>query len=130
MVGRLIWSFASRFFPRSVAPWNVSNKSGPKQHVEKRRDFFLLCKIRTENFLGHCDVERYVGVNNWCWGLSGQVVVATSISTVPSALAFRSPTGPSTVLLFVLGNELLWGDWASLVRGGGVGATEVGGETL
>ena len=48
--------------------------------------------------------------------------------------AFRSPIGPSTVLVFVLGSELLWGDCVSSVKSGGVGAAEVsrcdGGERL
>ena len=35
-----------------------------------------------------------------------------------------SLTGPSTVLLFVLGNELLCGDCAPVVESGGVGAAE------
>lgn len=36
-------------------------------------------------------------------------------------------TGPSTVLAFVLGSELLCGDWASVEESAGVGAAEESG---
>ena len=35
------------------------------------------------------------------------------------------PIGPSTVLVLVLGKELVWGDCVSSVSKGGVGAAEV-----
>ena len=47
------------------------------------------------------------------------------ISTGLAAVDLPSPMGPSTVLLFVLGSELLCGDCVSSVSRGGVGAAEV-----
>ncbi len=40
-------------------------------------------------------------------------------------LDLREPSGSSTELRWVLGTELLCGDWAAPVESGGVGAAEV-----
>ncbi len=63
------------------------------------------------------------------WFISGaQCAAATTMSTsaaTPPGFFFSSSTGPSTVLVLVLGNELLCGLCASPVRSGGDGAAEV-----
>lgn len=52
-----------------------------------------------------------------------EVGVMTPTSLLP--LDLRDSSGPLTELAWVLGNELLWGDCAASVSGGGVGAAEV-----
>ena len=54
-----------------------------------------------------------------------QIEVEAASSIVLPPEGFRSPIGPSTVLVFVLGRELLCGDCVSSVSRGGVGTTEV-----
>lgn len=62
------------------------------------------------------------------------VEASVMTSRVLLALDLREPTKPSVQLALVLGREMLCGDCASLIKGGGVGAADVsmggGGEGL
>lgn len=53
-----------------------------------------------------------------------QVEVGVKTSTGLLALDLREPTAPLMELALVLGRELLWGDCASPVNNGGVGAAD------
>lgn len=56
--------------------------------------------------------------------LKDHVEVGVMTSTVLLVLDLRDPAGPPIQLALVLGMLLLWGDWPSPVRRGGVGAAE------
>lgn len=57
--------------------------------------------------------------------LENHVDVGVMTTTMLLLLDLRESAGPPTELALVLGMLLLWGDWPSPVRRGGVGAAEV-----